>query len=75
MFLCLFATLDTKGVEAGYVRDRLRALDGPVRLIDTGSGGTPALAPDVTREEVFAAAGTTLAAVQAQGDRGAAVGW
>lgn len=75
MFLCLFATLDTKGVEAGYVRDRLRALDVPVRLIDTGSGGTPALAPDVNREEVFAAAGTTLAAVQAQGDRGAAVGW
>ncbi|MFM8222217.1 MAG: Tm-1-like ATP-binding domain-containing protein, partial [Planctomycetaceae bacterium] len=75
MLLCLFATLDTKGVEAGYVRDRLLALDVPVRLVDAGSAGTPTLAADVTREELFAAAGTTLAEVQAQGDRGTAVGW
>jgi uncharacterized protein (UPF0261 family) len=73
MSVHLLATLDTKGVEAGFVRDALRAAGAGVVVVDTGALGAPRIAADVTREEVFRAAGTTLAAVQAAGDRGRAV--
>lgn len=69
----LLATLDTKGIEAAYVRDRLVALDVACEIVDVGCLGTPATRADVTREEVFAAADTTVGAMQTQGDRGVAV--
>jgi len=69
----VFATLDTKGHEAGFVRDQLRALGVAVTLIDCGSLGEPQVKPDVPRAEVIRAAGTSLAALRATGDRGEAV--
>jgi uncharacterized protein (UPF0261 family) len=69
----IFATLDTKGHEAGFVRDQLRALGVTATLIDCGSLGEPAVRPDVAREEVFRAAGTSLAELRKRGERGAAV--
>lgn len=69
----LFATLDTKGLEAAYVRDLLRSWGVPVTLVDGGALGAPAVAADVFRERIFELAGTTLGAVQAAGDRGQAV--
>lgn len=69
----LLATCDTKGVEAAFVRDSLRALGVDVSLVDTGSLEAPASVPDISRDEVFAAAGTSMAAVRARGDRGFAV--
>ena len=73
MPVALFATLDTKGTEAGFLRDRLVALGVPVRLVDTGCLDEPGTAPDVSRDDVFAAAGTSARALQDAGDRGAAV--
>jgi len=73
MSVYLLATLDTKGAEAGYVRDALRAAGATVVVVDTGVLGEPRLAADVTREQVFEAADTSLAAVRAAGDRGRAV--
>lgn len=73
MSVYLLATLDTKGAEAALVRDRLRALGVEVVVVDTGCIGEPAYAGDVTREQVFAAAGTSLEALCQQRDRGAAV--
>ena len=55
----LLATLDTKGIEAAYLRDRLCSLGIGVKLVDTGSLGPPRTTPDVTREAIFAAAGTS----------------
>jgi uncharacterized protein (UPF0261 family) len=69
----LIATLDTKGVEAAFVRDQLAALGVPALLIDAGCQGTPARKAEISREEVFAAAETTLAEMQRGGDRGIAV--
>src|SRR5262245_35199093 len=69
----LLATLDTKGIEAAFVRDRLRSLGIRVKLVDTGSRGPPGATADVTREVLFAAADTTAEAVRAIGDRGEAV--
>jgi uncharacterized protein (UPF0261 family) len=73
MKVLLFATLDTKGHEAAYLRDRMRELGVEVELVDCGTMGPPLVAPDVRREEVLRAAGTTLEALKAKGDRGEAV--
>jgi uncharacterized protein (UPF0261 family) len=69
----LLATLDTKGVEAEFLRDALAALDVPVTLVDTGAVGPPAADADVSREEVFHAAGSSAEEVRRRHDRGAAV--
>lgn len=73
MSVYLLATLDTKGAEAALVRDRLRALGVDVTVVDTGCIGEPAYCGDVTREQVFAAAGTSLEVLRQRRDRGAAV--
>lgn len=69
----LLATLDTKGVEAGYVAARLRSMGARVAIVDVGCLGTPAIEAQVARDEIFAAAGTTLAELVARNDRGVAV--
>jgi uncharacterized protein (UPF0261 family) len=69
----LFATLDTKGHEAAFVRDELKRRHVAVTLVDTGCIGEPVVKADVSREALFKLAGTTLAAVRAKGDRGEAV--
>lgn len=73
MTIYLFATLDTKGIEAGFLRDCLVAAGLEVQLVDVGSLGEPVVPPDVPREAVFDAAGRSLAEIAATGDRGAAV--
>ena len=73
MAVVIIATLDTKGEEAAFVRDRLRAAGVDTCLVDAGSQGPPTVEPDVPREEVFVSAGTTAADVKQAGDRGKAV--
>ncbi len=69
----LLGTLDTKGQEYGFVRDRLHALGVQTTLIDGGIRGEPLTTPDISRQEVARAAGTTVQALVDAGDRGAAV--
>ena len=69
----LFATLDTKGREAAYVRDLLTSWGVAVTLVDVGALGSPAVPADVPRERVFELSGTTLTAVRQAADRGQAV--
>jgi len=69
----VLATLDTKGVEAAFVRDQLARLNVPVKIVDTGCMGSPAVPADIPREEIFKRAGTTLAAMREKNDRGEAV--
>jgi uncharacterized protein (UPF0261 family) len=73
MAVLLIGTLDTKGVEVAHVRDRLRAAGVPVLVADAGVVGPPAFEPDVSRDVLFAKAGTKIDAVRAAGDRGKAV--
>jgi uncharacterized protein (UPF0261 family) len=73
-WIALIGTLDTKGEEIGYVRDRLRALGARPLVIDTGILGEPSgCEPDIPHAEVAAAAGDDLAGVREAGSRGAAV--
>src|SRR5690349_1615569 len=69
----LFATLDTKGREADFVRQLLVSWNIPVTLVDVGSLGSAAVAADIPRERIFELADTTLDAVRRRGDRGDAV--
>ena len=69
----LLGTLDTKGVEYDYLRQRVRADGCDVILVDAGIVGPPLAEPDVSREEVARAAGADVAALAAAGDRGAAI--
>jgi uncharacterized protein (UPF0261 family) len=70
----VIGTLDTKGEEIAYVRERLRALGARPLVVDSGILGEPyGCAPDVSRAEVAAAAGDDLDAIRAAGSRGAAV--
>ncbi len=73
MSVYLIGTLDTKGPEVAYVRDLLSGYGIQTQVIDAGSLQPPTIVPDITREAVFHAAGTTCDAVALRGDRGAAV--
>jgi uncharacterized protein (UPF0261 family) len=73
MAVILIGTLDTKGAEVRFVRDLLHAAAVPTLVMDAGVLQPPAFPPDITREQVFAAAGTNLAAVVRARDRGRAV--
>jgi uncharacterized protein (UPF0261 family) len=66
-------TLDTKGGEYAFLRDRLREHGVDVILVDAGVLGKPATPADVTRDEVARAAGTEIRQLVEAGDRGAAV--
>jgi uncharacterized protein (UPF0261 family) len=69
----LVGTLDTKGDEYAYVRERLLAAGVQTLVVDCGVLGEPTLAADIGRAEVASAAGADLDALIADRDRGAAV--
>jgi uncharacterized protein (UPF0261 family) len=69
----LFATLDTKGPEADYVRRVLQSCGVAVTLVDVGALGEATVAADVSRERIFELAGVTLDEVRRKADRGDAV--
>jgi len=67
------ATLDTKGQEAAYVRDHVAAWGLDTILIDPGILPAPTVEADVSREAVAQAAGSTLEALLARGDKAHAI--
>ena len=69
----LIGTLDTKGREYEFLRDRVREHGVDVLLVDAGIVGEPLAVPDVTREEVATTVGADVQALAEAGDRGAAV--
>ncbi|MBE1559575.1 Tm-1-like ATP-binding domain-containing protein [Nonomuraea africana] len=85
MAVVLIGTIDTKGREYAWLRERLTELGSEVIIVDAGVGeestgpassfGAPATASaeDVSNVRVAAAGGADLAELRAAGDRGAAV--
>jgi uncharacterized protein (UPF0261 family) len=69
----LIGTLDTKGAEYAYLRERLRGHGVDVLLADAGVYDPAGVEPDLTRQEVAAETGAEIAELAAKGDRGAAV--
>jgi uncharacterized protein (UPF0261 family) len=69
----LVGTLDTKGDEYRYLRDRIAEQGCDVVLVDVGVLGLPRAAPDVSRQEVARAGGADVERLASDGDRGAAM--
>jgi uncharacterized protein (UPF0261 family) len=69
----LLGTLDTKGVEYAFLRDRLRERGAEVLVVDAGIHAPVGLEPDIARDEVARAGGANVDELAAAGDRGAAV--
>jgi len=68
----LVGTLDTKGNELAYLRDRVRDHGVDVLLVDAGVF-EPQVETDITHDEVARAAGEDVSELASRGDRGAAV--
>lgn len=71
--IALIGTLDTKGDEIAYVRERLVGLGVRPVVIDSGILGEPGTSADITREEVAREGGYELERIRSAGSRGAAV--
>jgi uncharacterized protein (UPF0261 family) len=69
----LIGTLDTKGAEYAYLRERLRLHGVDAILADAGVNEPVGVAPELSRGEVAAETGADPAALASAGDRGAAV--
>jgi uncharacterized protein (UPF0261 family) len=71
--IAVLGTMDTKGEEHAFVANLIKQRGHQVLVIDTGTLDAPKLPPDITRQEVAAAAGADLNALVAKKDRGEAV--
>lgn len=58
--IALLGTLDTKGLEIGYLRKRIKDKGHETLVIDAGVLGTPHIEADITREEVASQGGRSL---------------
>jgi uncharacterized protein (UPF0261 family) len=70
--ILLIGTLDTKGDEYAYLRERLRDAGVDALVADVGVLDPPRCQADITREAIAAEAGVDLPALVAARDRGAA---
>jgi uncharacterized protein (UPF0261 family) len=70
----LIGTLDTKGAEIAYLRDKIRSM-GPLTLVlDSGILGEPmGIKPDIPRDQVAKAGGSTLEWLRNSGNRASAL--
>ena len=68
-YVVIIVTLDTKSVEAAYLRDRIAELGHHPLVLDTGCGGPPQMQADITAEEVARAAGADLETIRQSHDR------
>src|SRR5512136_3033847 len=74
----IIGTLDTKGPEIGYLRDRLQVLGLETTVVDSGILGEPIgitqeAGRDISHDETARYAGTTIEALRNAGSRGKAV--
>jgi len=70
--ILVVGTLDTKGNEIRFLRDRLVAAGLAATVVDIGVLAPPAFPPDVPRDEIARAAGERIAKLAAAEDRGRA---
>jgi len=71
--IAIVATLDTKGEEAQFIRERIEAAGLSAVVINAGVLGEPSFPADVPRENVAEAGGTSLAQLLSEKDRGKSV--
>ncbi len=67
--IVLLGTLDTKGLELGFVRDELARKGYQTIVVDDGILGQPRISADIGRDEVARAGGRSLESLIADNDR------
>ncbi len=70
---CLVGTLDTKGPEFEFLKERVEANNVATFVINTGVLGDPYFEPSVSAEQVAEAGGTSLTTLRNESDRGNSV--
>jgi uncharacterized protein (UPF0261 family) len=68
-YIVIIVTLDTKGVEGAYLRERILELGHQPLILDTGTGGPAQVDADITAEEVARAAGADIESIRRTRDR------
>jgi uncharacterized protein (UPF0261 family) len=71
--VAIIGTLDTKGAEFAFLRDRIHAAGVGSFSVDCGVLGEPCYPPEVVAAEVARAGGTSLTALAQTRDRGEAI--
>ena len=71
--VAILGTLDTKGIEVEFLKNRVEAQGCDTLIVDLGILGPPALEPDVPRHTVAHHAGIRIEDIAASRDRGRAV--
>ncbi|MBW2208044.1 MAG: Tm-1-like ATP-binding domain-containing protein [Deltaproteobacteria bacterium] len=67
--ILIVATLDTKGPEAGFLKELVESKGHIPVMLDCGVMGKPTVTPDISREEVAREAGTTIKELLENGDK------
>ena len=71
--VCIVGTMDTKGIEFGFIKTQVESAGVSTCVINTGILGEPQLTPDISADEVAQAGGSSLQALRDEGDRGNSV--
>jgi uncharacterized protein (UPF0261 family) len=67
--VAILATLDTKGDEAGFLREEIERQGGRSVVVDLGVLGDPLIAPDITHAQVAGAGGSSIDRLRAGSSR------
>ena len=71
--IAVLGTLDSKGEEHAFVANLIASCGRTPLVIDVGTGGPPAVTPEITRYEVAAAGSIDLEALMERQERGECV--
>ena len=71
--IVILGTMDTKGLEFGYLNEQIKGKGFNTIVVDTGTRGRPLLQPDISRDEVAAAAGATIDEISHAGGEAKAI--
>ncbi len=69
----IVGTMDTKGVEFGFIKAQIEDSGVSTCVVNTGILGDPELTPDISADEVAQAGNSSLKALRDEGDRGNSV--
>jgi uncharacterized protein (UPF0261 family) len=72
--IAIVGTLDTKGEQIKYLKDRIEGRGNEAIVIDVGVLGMPLFKPDITREQVAQASGSSLEEISTFNGEARAIG-
>jgi uncharacterized protein (UPF0261 family) len=67
--VAIVATMDTKGAEMAFLKERIEALGCATLVIDVGVFEPAGIRPDISRHEIAAAAGSSIPEILAGGQK------